>query len=86
MKFADFNRTDFINRLHNFITYLVDGVHSLIFQGCRVVACAGSEEKCQWLRSELGFDYVFNYKTAKLDDALKEGAPNGIDCYFDNVN
>ena len=51
-----------------------------------MVACAGSEEKCQWLRSELGFDYVFNYKTAKLNDALKEGAPNGIDCYFDNVN
>lgn len=51
---------------------------------CKVIGFAGTEEKCQWLR-ELGFDYAYNYKTVKLDEALKEAAPEGIDCYFDNV-
>ena len=54
-------------------------------QGLRVVGCAGADEKCKWL-NELGFDYVFNYKTADVGKALKEGAPNGVDCYFDNVS
>jgi prostaglandin reductase 1 len=54
-------------------------------KGCRVIGCAGSEDKCKWLTSELGFDYVFNYKTKDINDALKEAAPKGIDCYFDNV-
>ena len=30
--------------------------------GCRVVAFAGSDEKCQYLRNDLGFDKVYNYK------------------------
>lgn len=46
---------------------------------------AGSEEKCKWLKEELGFDAVFNYKKTPLEDALKEHAPKGIDCFFDNV-
>ena len=54
-------------------------------QGCRAVGCAGSDAKCAYLK-ELGFDYVFNYKTRDVTEALKEGAPNGIDCYFDNVS
>jgi NADPH-dependent curcumin reductase CurA len=55
-------------------------------QGCRVVGSAGSDEKCRWLTSELGFDFAFNYKTQDWDAALKKGAPQGIDCFFDNVN
>ncbi|CAC5365889.1 PTGR1 [Mytilus coruscus] len=51
---------------------------------CKVIGFAGTEEKCQWLR-ELGFDYAYNYKTVKLDEAIKEAAPEGIDCFFDNV-
>jgi prostaglandin reductase 1 len=34
---------------------------------------------------ELGFDKAYNYKTTKVDDALKESAPKGVDCFFDNV-
>jgi hypothetical protein len=50
-----------------------------------VIGCAGTDEKCHWLTSELGFDFAFNYKTHDLDKSLMECAPRGIDCYFDNV-
>ncbi|XP_053158874.1 prostaglandin reductase 1 [Hemicordylus capensis] len=53
--------------------------------GCKVVGCAGSEEKVAYLK-ELGFDEVFNYKTVKsLKEALQKASPDGYDCYFDNV-
>ncbi|KAL5015488.1 hypothetical protein ScPMuIL_009758 [Solemya velum] len=54
-------------------------------KGCRVVACAGSEDKCKWIKEDLGFDVVFNYKTVDLGEALSEAAPDGIECFFDNV-
>ncbi|CAH0715427.1 unnamed protein product, partial [Brenthis ino] len=53
--------------------------------GCRVVGFAGTDEKCRYLEKELGFDHAFNYKTCNIKDALKKGAPNYVDCYFDNV-
>ena len=46
---------------------------------------AGSDEKCAWLEQELGFDKAINYKKGDQAQQLKEAAPNGIDCYFDNV-
>ncbi len=55
-------------------------------KGCRVVGTAGSDEKCDYLRRELGVDVAINYKTAgNMLDALKEACPKGIDVYFDNV-
>ncbi|KAK7872300.1 hypothetical protein R5R35_002757 [Gryllus longicercus] len=54
-------------------------------KGCRVVGFAGSDEKVKWLTEELGFDAAYNYKTTRPRDALKDGAPKGVDCYFDNV-
>ncbi|XP_071134019.1 prostaglandin reductase 1-like isoform X4 [Mytilus edulis] len=53
-------------------------------KGCKVIGFAGDEEKCKWIKS-LGFDCVYNYKKVNIDDALKEAAPEGVDCYFDNV-
>jgi prostaglandin reductase 1 len=54
-------------------------------KGCRVVGFAGSEEKVAYLK-EIGFDVAYNYKKVEsLFAALKEGCPNGIDMYFDNV-
>ncbi|CAH0761934.1 unnamed protein product [Diatraea saccharalis] len=53
-------------------------------KGCTVIGFAGTDEKCQWLQS-LGFDKAFNYKTVDASKVLKEAAPSGIDCYFDNV-
>jgi hypothetical protein len=52
--------------------------------GCRVLGCAGSEEKIAWLR-ELGFDEAFDYRKRTVHEALRAAAPDGIDVYFDNV-
>lgn len=54
-------------------------------KGCYVIGFAGSDEKCKWLESELGFDKAINYKTENVSVALKKAAPKGVDCYFDNV-
>lgn len=54
-------------------------------KGCTVIGLAGSEEKCRWLREELGFDHAINYKSADYRLLLTKAAPKGIDCYFDNV-
>jgi NADPH-dependent curcumin reductase CurA len=54
-------------------------------KGCRVIASAGTDDKVDWVRS-LGADHVVNYKTCgNLLEALRAGAPDGIDVYFDNV-
>jgi NADPH-dependent curcumin reductase CurA len=54
-------------------------------KGCRVVGIAGGQNKCAWLRQELGFDATIDYKAHAVGAALKEAAPKGIDVYFDNV-
>lgn len=55
-------------------------------QGCRVVGLAGSDEKCNWITSELGFDAAINYKTCgPLVEAIHAACPEGIDIFFDNV-
>ncbi|XP_060535060.1 prostaglandin reductase 1-like isoform X2 [Cylas formicarius] len=54
-------------------------------KGCKVIGIAGSDEKGKWLVDDLKFDHFINYKTQNVDEALKELAPEGIDCYFDNV-
>nr|WP_029329014.1 NADP-dependent oxidoreductase [Lentibacillus jeotgali] len=55
-------------------------------KGCRVVGIAGSEEKVNYLKKELNFDAVINYKESEnISKALKEVVPGGVDIYFDNV-
>jgi NADPH-dependent curcumin reductase CurA len=54
-------------------------------KGCRVVGIAGGKDKCNWLRSELGFDAAVDYKDGAVFKALRAAAPKGIDVYFDNV-
>jgi NADPH-dependent curcumin reductase CurA len=54
-------------------------------KGCHVVGIAGSDEKIDFLTSELGFDAGINYKTDDVYRALKNKCPDGIDVYFDNV-
>ncbi|KAM0904041.1 hypothetical protein ACQ4PT_018275 [Festuca glaucescens] len=54
--------------------------------GCYVVGSAGSDEKVNILKNEMGFDDAFNYKEEKdLNAALRRCLPGGIDIYFDNV-
>lgn len=55
-------------------------------QGCRVVGMAGTEGKCRWLREQLGFDEVINYRSCgDYEPAIRRACPNGVDVYFDNV-
>jgi NADPH-dependent curcumin reductase CurA len=54
-------------------------------KGCRVVGIAGGEEKCRYVKSELGFDECVDHKQANLDERLKIACPNGVDVYFENV-
>ncbi|OXA58862.1 Prostaglandin reductase 1 [Folsomia candida] len=53
--------------------------------GCRVLGFAGTKDKLTWLKNDLGFDEVFNYKEVNVFKTLKEHAPKGVNCYFDNV-
>lgn len=54
-------------------------------EGLKVIGSAGSDEKVEFIKSELKFDEAFNYKKTSTRDALKKLAPNGIDIYFENV-
>lgn len=76
-----------------FVSGAAGAVGSLVCQiakikGCTVVGSAGSDEKCEWLKS-VGVDEVINYKKAGdqsgLIKALKKAAPQGVDVYFENV-
>jgi NADPH-dependent curcumin reductase CurA len=53
--------------------------------GCRVVGIAGSDEKCKWIKDELGFDHAVNYKHPDWKAQLAAATPNGIDIDFENV-
>ena len=52
--------------------------------GLRVVGSAGTDDKVEWLR-KVGFDAAFNYHDGDVTKQLAAAAPEGIDCYFDNV-
>jgi len=54
-------------------------------KGCHVVGIAGGAEKCQYLKDELGFDGVIDYKAEDVLAGLKRECPKGVDVYFDNV-
>ncbi len=72
------------------ITAAAGSVGSLVGQmaknmGLTVIGVAGSDEKCQWLTSELGFDHAINYKDADFVTQLEQATPNGIDLFFENT-
>ena len=73
-----------------FVSGAAGAVGSIVGQiaklkGCRVLGSAGSQDKVDLLTQDLGFDFAFNYKEGDLLSHLREGAPEGIDVYFDNV-
>lgn len=72
------------------VTSASSGVGSLVGQiakikKCRTIAITSSDEKCDLVRRAYGFDDAINYKKQDVSQALKSLAPNGVDCYFDNV-
>lgn len=54
-------------------------------KGCKVVGIAGGADKAQYMKEELGFDGVIDYKNEKVSSAIKREFPDGVDVYFDNV-
>jgi NADPH-dependent curcumin reductase CurA len=54
-------------------------------RGCRVVGIAGTDEKCNWLTKDLGFDAAINYKYPDWKAKLAAAVPKGIDIDFENV-
>lgn len=54
-------------------------------KGCMVAGSAGSEEKVDWLKGEVGIE-AFNYKKdSNLVAAMRRACPHGIDVCFENV-
>eukprot|EP00899_Mesostigma_viride_P026608 jgi/Mesvir1/7131/Mv09232-RA.1 len=77
-----------------FVSGAAGAVGSLVgqlakLQGLQVIGSAGSADKCAKLVKEYGLDYAFNYKDcqsrADVAAKLREGSPDGIDLFFDNV-
>ena len=65
------------------------GVGSMVVQmakaaGARVIATAGSSEKCKALK-QLGADVAVNYKTDDIAAAVKQFAPSGVNVYWETV-
>ena len=54
-------------------------------KGCRTVAIAGGQAKCDLLVNDFGFHAAIDYKSQTVRKALREAAPKGVDVYFDNV-
>jgi len=54
-------------------------------RGCRVVGIAGTDDKCNWLTKDLGFDAAINYKHPDWKAQLAVAVPDGIDIDFENV-
>lgn len=54
-------------------------------KGCTVVGIAGGQEKCDYIKNELGFDDAIDYKSENIYSALKQKCPKGVDVFFDNV-
>lgn len=53
--------------------------------GARVIGITGSDQKCDWLCNEVGFDAALNYKSPTLVQDLESATPNEVDVYWDNV-
>jgi len=54
-------------------------------KGCYVVGIAGGEQKCRFVKEELGFDECLDHRQPDLAERLKAACPKGIDIYFENV-
>ncbi|KAE8136773.1 hypothetical protein BDV38DRAFT_249120 [Aspergillus pseudotamarii] len=63
----------------------VAGQIAKIMGAKRVVGIAGSDEKCTWLKKDLGFDDALNYKDSEFERKLAEATPDDIDVFWDNV-
>jgi NADPH-dependent curcumin reductase CurA len=54
-------------------------------KGAKVLGIAGSDDKCAWLKNELGFDEALNYKDPRFAEKFRKATKSLIDVFFDNV-
>src|SRR3954466_6286284 len=54
-------------------------------KGARAVGIAGGQEKCDYVKDELGFDDCIDHRDPDMAAKLKAACPKGIDVYFENV-
>lgn len=55
-------------------------------EGSIVTGIAGTDEKCEMLKSKFGFAEAINYKASKnIKKSIKAVCPDGVDVYFDNT-
>jgi threonine dehydrogenase-like Zn-dependent dehydrogenase len=59
------------------------GIGSLVCQigkikGCKVIAIAGSDEKCAFLKDDLGVDVAINYKSPEFVKVFEEALAPGM--------
>ena len=50
-----------------------------------MVGIAGGQQKCGFVKEELGFDACLDHRQPELGERLEAACPNGIDIYFENV-
>ncbi|TRY61724.1 hypothetical protein TCAL_11149 [Tigriopus californicus] len=55
------------------------------YLGLKVIGYTGNSDKVSWIKTDLGFDWAFNYKTQDLRSTLKIAAPAGVDIFIDSV-
>ncbi|WP_027055233.1 NADP-dependent oxidoreductase [Mesorhizobium erdmanii] len=53
--------------------------------GARAVGIAGGKDKCDYVKSELGFDAVVDHRSPTFSSELASACADGIDVYFENV-
>ena len=61
-------------------------VGSLVVQlarrwGCRAIGIAGSEQKCRWVREELGAEECVNYRSVDVERELANACTEGVDVF-----
>jgi len=54
-------------------------------KGARAIGIAGGQDKCDYVKRELGFDDCLDHRDPDLAAKLKAACPKGIDVYFENV-
>jgi NADPH-dependent curcumin reductase CurA len=54
-------------------------------KGARAVGIAGGEQKCAYVKNELGFDDCVDHRGRDFPERLAQACPKGIDVYFENV-
>ena len=75
---------DYLNDLYHIQKKSLQDIAKIL--GCKTIGLTSSEEKKSICLNNFGYDHVINYKESKSISAdIKKHAPEGVDCFFDNV-